>query len=1361
MSNTIIHLLRRLVVNALATLALIICLSQTSAKATDLYHEVYSGESVRLVVNAYGQNAVGYDYPNGLHGTATGAPDGTADLIYTSNAGYVGQEVIVTTAYGGANYEIPVASDTHHITVKPRITFSASSWPNGKKGAVYSQSVTASYSASSTAVTYSLADGSLPTGLSLDGSTGTISGTPTTTGSWTFTYRAVNGDGYSSSQSMTLKIAPSATDLSTTVAANSSGNTIAFAVSGSEQVSAVSAPSHGSTGLSGSTATYTPTAGYSGSDSFTYLVTDSATGLSSAATVTITVTAPTVAISPSTLPAGTAAVAYSQTLSGNNGTAPYAFVVTSGSLPAGLTLATNGTLSGIPTSEESQTFTVTATDHYGATGSQSYTVAIAIAAPVAGDTSATIAANSGSNAIALNLSGGAASTVTVETAAAHGTATASGAAISYTPTPGYSGSDSFTYTATNATGTSTAATVTITVTAPTVAISPSTLPAGTAAVAYSQTLSAANGTAPYIFAVTSGSLPAGLTLSTGGTLSGTPTTEETRTFTITVTDFHGATGNQSYTVAIAIAAPVASDTSTTVAANSNDNPVALNLSGGAASTVAIANAPGHGNATVSGAAITYTPTPGYSGSDSFTYTATNASGTSTAATVSVTVTAPTVAILPSSLPRGTAAVAYSQSITANNGTAPYTFAVTSGSLPAGLTLATDGKLAGTPTAEGSQTFTVTATDAYGATGSQSYTVAIAVAAPLAADVSATVAANSSNNAITLNLSGGAVSTVAIETAPGHGTATASGASIAYTPTAGYSGSDSFTYIATNASGTSAAAAVTITVTAPTLALSPTGHFTLRENETFSQTFTASNGGAPYSYAITGSLPAGISFNAASATLSGNPTVSGEFPLTLTVTDTYGATTSASVILAIGDALPVAPSMSSVTTSGLTTTVDLTEGATGGPFTGADLVSLSPPSAGTATIILGDTAAVDSSAAIASAIREGRYRLRFTASPTFSGNAVATYTLTSATGVSAPATVTFSVTARPDLSADADLAGLVKAQAEAAKRLADSQIDNVQQHLKSLRGRQCLENSLGISLTDTADGQAPISGSAGCSPIAGGDLAFWSGGSIDLGDTSGRDGASDIDHTTVSLTAGLDYRLTDTFIGGVAIGFSRDRSDIGDKGTTSVNKAASATLYGLYQPGGGFFIDGLLGAGILDFDSLRITSVTGQEAEANRSGRQFYAAVTGGYDYRIGEVSLSSYGRLSGSRSILDSVEESGTEWENALIGRQQADSFTATLGLSLGYDIDLESAVLTPELTLDFSHDFLSSSDTTVTYADSGWPIDYVIPGSDSSRDRLTVGFGLTLVASEAGTMTGRYSATLDRDGLQSQRFNVDLSRKF
>nr|WP_186363511.1 putative Ig domain-containing protein [Rhizobium sp. ACO-34A] len=1290
------------------------------------------------------------------HGRVDFVIDSTSDLTYTPAAGFVGTDTFsVRIEYSGITKDT-----TYQVTVLPEIDFSASTLPSGRVGTAYSQTITVS--GATPPYSYSIASGALPPGLSLDSSSGTISGTPTASGSYSFSFRATDSTSFSEDQSMTLNVAPSAANLAVTVSANSSNNTIGVTVSGTESVTTVSTPSHGSASVNGATLSYTPFAGYSGTDSFTFKVTDGASGLSSTVTVSVTVTAPTLSITPSSLPDGVAGQSYFQTLGYTLGGPLDRFRVVSGSLPAGLTLTDGGVLSGTPTQHGTSSFTVIAQDIYGATGTRNYDLVVAIAPPVAGNVNATVAANSSSNSMALSVSGGTASSVAVTGAASHGTATASGTSITYTPTAGYSGSDSFTYTATNASGTSAAATVTITVTAPTLALTPSTLPDGTAALAYSQALSANNGTAPYTFVVTSGSLPAGLTLSTNGTLSGIPTAEGNHTFAVTATDAYGATGSQSYTVAIAVAAPVAGNVSATVAANSSDNPITLNLSGGTASSVAVETAPGHGAATASGAAITYTPTAGYSGPDSFTYSATNASGTSTAATVTITVSQPTLALTPSTLPDGTAAVSYGQALSANSGTAPYTFLVTSGSLPAGLTLATDGTLSGTPTTVESQTFTVTATDVYGATGSQSYTVAIAIAAPVAGNASATVAANSGSNAITLNLSGGAASTVTVETAAAHGTATASGAAITYTPTAGYSGPDSFTYSAANGSGTSTAATVTITVTAPTLALNPTGRFTLRENEAFSQTFTASNGGAPYSYAITGSLPAGISFDAASAILSGTPTVSGEFPLTLTATDAYGATTSASVVLAIGDALPVAPSMSSVATSGLTTTVDLTEGATGGPFTGADLVSLSPQSAGTATIILGDTAAADSGAAIASAIREGRYRLRFTASPAFSGSTVvATYTLTSASGVSAPATITFSVTARPDLSADADLVGLVKAQAEAGKRLADSQIDNVQQHLKSLRGKRCLENSLGISLTDTTDGQAPVSASAGCSPIAGGDLAFWSGGSVNLGDSSGKDGASDIDHTTVSLTAGLDYRLTDTFIGGVAIGFSRDRSDIGDSGTTSVNKAASATLYGLYQPGGGFFVDGLLGAGILDFDSLRITSMTGQAAEASRSGRQFYAAVTGGYDYRIGEVSLSSYGRLSGSRSILDSVQESGTDWENALIGRQQADSVTATLDLSVGYDIDLESAVLTPELTLDFSHDFLSSSDTTVTYADSGWPIDYVVPGSDSSRDRLTVGFGLTLAASEAGTMTGRYSATLDRDGLQSQRFNIDLSRKF
>ena len=63
------------------------------------------------------------------------------------------------------------------------------------------------------------------------------------------------------------------------------------------------------------------------------------------------------------------------------------------------------------------------------------------------------------------------------------------------------------------------------------------------------------------------------------------------------------------------------------------------------------------------------------------------------------------------MPAGTYGTAYSQTVVAVGGTPAYTFAVTAGALPDGLTLAADGLLGGVPTVPGNFTFTITATDA--------------------------------------------------------------------------------------------------------------------------------------------------------------------------------------------------------------------------------------------------------------------------------------------------------------------------------------------------------------------------------------------------------------------------------------------------------------------------------------------------------------------------------------------------------------------------------------------------------------------------------------------------------------------------
>ena len=89
---------------------------------------------------------------------------------------------------------------------------------------------------------------------------------------------------------------------------------------------------------------------------------------------------------------------------------------------------------------------------------------------------------------------------------------------------------------------------------------------------------------------------------------------------------------------------------------------------------------------------------------------------------------PVITLSPPTLPAGTVGVAYSQAITASGGTGPYTFAVVSGVLPAGLTLTPAGLVSGTPTSPGTFNVTVRATDANGCFAEILYAIVIVSAA---------------------------------------------------------------------------------------------------------------------------------------------------------------------------------------------------------------------------------------------------------------------------------------------------------------------------------------------------------------------------------------------------------------------------------------------------------------------------------------------------------------------------------------------------------------------------------------------------------------------------------------------------------
>ncbi|GEP41637.1 GEVED domain-containing protein [Brevifollis gellanilyticus] len=131
-------------------------------------------------------------------------------------------------------------------------------------------------------------------------------------------------------------------------------------------------------------------------------------------------------------------------------------------------------------------------------------------------------------------------------------------------------------------------------------------------------------------------------------------------------------------------------------------------------------------ATLNGGTGVISGMPSSTASASFTIRATDANGCSGSRSYLLTPACPVIAITPATLPNATLGSAYSQTLTASGGTAAYSWTVSSGTLPAGLSLSSAGVLSGTPTATNGAGVSITfrAQDNYGCAGTLAMTVRV-------------------------------------------------------------------------------------------------------------------------------------------------------------------------------------------------------------------------------------------------------------------------------------------------------------------------------------------------------------------------------------------------------------------------------------------------------------------------------------------------------------------------------------------------------------------------------------------------------------------------------------------------------------
>jgi hypothetical protein len=284
-------------------------------------------------------------------------------------------------------------------------------------------------------------------------------------------------------------------------------------------------------------------------------------------------------------------------------------------------------------------------------------------------------------------------------------------------------------------------TATITIVLP-VTFTTTSWPNGSNGAGYSQTVVTTGGVAPIKYSLGSGSLPAGLSINSSGTILGTPSSHGTSTFTINATDDGGMTPNlvvasPSYTITINPPPPLAIPTTTLPGGLVNTSYSAAIVPAGPGGvppytwSIASGVLPPGLNLNTSSGVISGTPTtagvytffPKVQDSAIPSQTATSATGVS----ITVTTVPPLQSVTPA-LSTGAVAVAYNGTLKATGGVQPYTWSIASGQLPSGLQLdAASGAITGTPILATTANFSVQVKDANSTVSApQALTLTIAI-----------------------------------------------------------------------------------------------------------------------------------------------------------------------------------------------------------------------------------------------------------------------------------------------------------------------------------------------------------------------------------------------------------------------------------------------------------------------------------------------------------------------------------------------------------------------------------------------------------------------------------------------------------
>ena len=337
---------------------------------------------------------------------------------------------------------------------------------------------------------------------------------------------------------------------------------------------------------------------------------------------------------------------------------------------------------------------------------------------------------------------------------------------------------------------------------------------------------------------------------------------------------------------------------------------------------------------------------------------------------------------------------------------------------------------------------------------------------------------------------------------------------------------------------------------------------------------------------------------------------------------------------------------------------------------------------------------------------------------------------------------------------------------------DIQFDNIQQRLWGVRQGKTGFDDTGLAVNDTQsdrsddgkqlrtfddkniisfEGKNEVTQHNSVPDKRWGFFISGTGEVVDVDSTSLARGSS---FDTGGVTVGADFRVTEHFVLGAAIGYANTSADLSLEGSLESN-AAKVSVYSTYY-NRGFYVEGILSAGYGSIETRRLTA--GGFAHGDTSATNYGALLGIGYDVSIGRWSFGPLASLSYSRVGIDDFAEEGAI--GALyINSQSQDSLKSALGVQTSYTAQIGSVTVTPFARAKWEHELLDETSSI----EAGFTADdyFTVDGPEVGADSAVVDLGISVQLTPRVGIFTFYTGAFGRENYTVHSTTIGMGVKF